>query len=802
MPYPPCKILTFILSFTILTVSAQEPPSKPDVQAALEKYFEPARESVFLHLNKDLYVPGETLWFSGYIYNGKAGRPLLETSNLYVSLYNEQGELLTKKLFYCQGGYTKGQLPIDSLYESGAYFIKASTNWMRNFKEDLSYTQQLRIVSDTLVAQTPDPLKYDLQFLPEGGNLLTGVRNTIGVKATNSLGYGTPIKEALIVDEQGSQITNFTTNSNGLGKFELYPHQDKSYKALLRFPDGTQAVFPLPQASRRGLALSLKSNPRTGQLTFELFANGDLPADPDRGNYTLYIHNKKLYSEHPLEFDNNSNKASLLFQTEKLNPGMNIFTVFSPDNKPVAERLFFNYNGLEFPELRILAGSASTDSLDLKIKSSISRDYKLSVSVLPPETLAYGHDNTIYSQFYLQPYVKGMVENAGDYFRNITVRKQYEMDLLLLTQGWSKYNWDNVYKGPPELGFPFDNGLQLLGSLNGVNTEAGSKIVLHASENHGMQLLELDEEKSSFMITEFFPQNGEKIYLSLMDRKGKMTKPGTYLRILEQTESNSFSPPESRPFIDRTFQEAAGNPILTPPEFAENTIFLDEVTVGTERFRKKVKENIFIPPYLWNKVEEVDQDFAIKFPLVTDLIRMRGYDIKVSVGGGDLLDVRSYRGGGLALILDGVRQPSLNVLYNLPMTQIESFYFDKLSRREGIFSNGREVLYLYTRRGKELTFTTGSGVKKNAFEFLVEGGFEPAKTYYSPKYPTYSDRSYQAFGIVHWEAELSLDQKGEGGFKMVRTPIPEIRVYIEGMAPDGGLISGSQLVRIPTVMLD
>jgi hypothetical protein len=673
---------------------------------------------------------------------------------------------------------------------------------MRNFKEDLSYVQQLRVVSDTLVAQTPESLKYDLQFLPEGGNLLAGVRNTIGVKATNSLGYGAPIKEALIVDQQGTQITNFTTNTNGLGKFELVPHQDKSYKALLQFPDGTQAVYPLQQAATRGVALSLKSNPRTGQLTFELFASEDVLSDPDRGSYTLLIHNKKLYSEHLLEFDSNNRKASLLFQTDQLNPGMNIFTVFSPDNKPVAERLFFNYNGLEFPELRILAGSTSPDSLDLKIKSSIPRDYKLSVSVLPAETLAYRHDNTIYSQFYVQPFVKGMVENAGDYFRNITERKQYEMDLLLLTQGWSRYNWDNVFKGLPNLIFPFDNGLQLLGSLNGINPEAGSKIVLHASENHGMQLLPLDEQKSSFLITEFFPQNGEKLYLSLMDRKGKMTKPGTYLRILDHTGVDTFSPHKATPFIDRTFQEADGNSILTPPEFAENTIFLNEVTVKAERFRKKVKENIFIPPYLWNKVEEVDQDFAIKFPLVTDLIRMRGYDIQISVGGEDLINVRSYRGGGLALILDGVRQPSLDRLYNLPMTQIESFYFDKLSRREGIFSNGREVLYLYTRRGKELTFTTGPGGNKNAFEFLVEGGFEPVKKYYTPKYASYSGPSYRAFGTVHWQAAVSLDENGEGSFKMARVPLADVMFFIEGMSADGGLISTSRVVSLAPLQAD
>lgn len=801
MVRPLYKNLAFIFCFALLTVSGQQPSAAPDVGQALEKYFEPDRESVFLHLNKDLYVPGETLWFSGYIYNGKTGRPFRETSNLYVSLYNEEGELLAKKLFYCQEGYTRGQLPIDSLYKSGAYFIKASTNWMRNFKEDLSYVQQLRIVSDTLFPQTPREQQYDLQFLPEGGHLLADVRNTVGVKATNSLGYGVQIRKALVVDEGGKPVTNFKTNSLGLGKFEFYPQKGKTYKALIAFSNGAQATYALPEAELKGLAISLKSNPRRSEISFEVFTDNPAIRETD-GRYTLLIHNKKIFSRHSLEFDPITRKASFLFKADELTPGMNIFTVFSPDARPVAERLFFNYHGLEFPEISIMPSGSSMDSLQLKISSNAPKPYKISVSVLPAETLAYGHDKNIYSEFHLRPYVKGLVEKAGYYFSNITERKQYDMDLLLLTQGWSRYNWSSIFKGPPQPLFPFDNGLQLLGTLNEPNLAEESKILLHKSENHGIQLLDISPEKSSFLITEFFPQNGENLYLSLLDGKGRTTNPGTYLRILNQMGNTVFPPPEPKAFLDESFMQVFENKAYTPPDFTENTIQLDEVTVAAESFRDKVRENIFIPPFLWNLVEEVDQDFAMRFPLVTDLIRMRGYNVQINIGSPSLVSVRSYRSGGLALIMDGVRWPNLDILYNLPMTQIESYYFDKLSRREGIFSNGKEVLYLYTRRGKELLLTSGTEGNNNAFEFLVKGGFEPEKTYYTPKYFNYTNSSYRAFGTVHWEAQVSLDEFGEGSFKMARVPLSEAMLFIEGMAPDGGLISGSQLVRIPAVILD
>ena len=98
------------------------------IKESYESYFELPRESVFLHLNKSTYIVGEELWFSAYAYDRKNGVPFTQTTNLQVSLYNAQGVPLEDQLVMMVNGYAKGNNNIASTYQSGDYFIKASTN--------------------------------------------------------------------------------------------------------------------------------------------------------------------------------------------------------------------------------------------------------------------------------------------------------------------------------------------------------------------------------------------------------------------------------------------------------------------------------------------------------------------------------------------------------------------------------------------------------------------------------------------------------------------------------------------------
>ena len=148
--------------------------SNTSIEESYESYFELPRESIFLHLNKSTYVVGEELWFSAYAYDRKNGLPFTQTTNLHVVLYNEQGKPIEDQLFMAVNGFARGNISIDSTYASGDYFIKASTNWMKNFSEDDSFIQKIQVINGSVEVRDLADTTYDLQLLPEGGHMVEG----------------------------------------------------------------------------------------------------------------------------------------------------------------------------------------------------------------------------------------------------------------------------------------------------------------------------------------------------------------------------------------------------------------------------------------------------------------------------------------------------------------------------------------------------------------------------------------------------------------------------------------------------
>ncbi|RZJ84434.1 MAG: hypothetical protein EOO20_21230, partial [Chryseobacterium sp.] len=96
----------------------------------------------------------------------------------------------------------------------------------------------------------------DVQFFPEGGNLIEGVRSRVGFKAVGVNGSGVQISGA-ILDDKGKLIVDFSGSFAGIGSFEFRPEAGRTYKAQITFPDEASRAIPLPRAFPAKLALSV-----------------------------------------------------------------------------------------------------------------------------------------------------------------------------------------------------------------------------------------------------------------------------------------------------------------------------------------------------------------------------------------------------------------------------------------------------------------------------------------------------------------------------------------------------------------
>lgn len=91
-----------------------------------------SEERVYLHLDKPMYEPGEDIWFSAYLVNGKDMSPSKISDILHVELINPKGSVEKTINLIVKNGKTAGDFSITNEMLGGIYKIRAYTNWMKN----------------------------------------------------------------------------------------------------------------------------------------------------------------------------------------------------------------------------------------------------------------------------------------------------------------------------------------------------------------------------------------------------------------------------------------------------------------------------------------------------------------------------------------------------------------------------------------------------------------------------------------------------------------------------------------------
>jgi hypothetical protein len=152
------------------------------------------------------------------------------------------------------------------------------------------------------------------------------------------------------------------------------------------------------------------------------------------------------------------------------------------------------------------------------------------------------------------------------------MKKQYELDNLLLTQGWSSYDWNAMFNNPPQTIFQFETGLSFVANTN---SKEERKYILQTSKNHGAQAYVVNQNDNTFNDKGFIIENNDALKFTEIVSRTKMQKPNLYLQ---------FSPSKV-PNI---------NSFLNVLPLQENTIF--EANKSDIVFDTK-----------WNKIEQLDE---------------------------------------------------------------------------------------------------------------------------------------------------------------------------------------------------
>lgn len=437
----------------------------------------PIQEKVYLHLDNTSYFMGDTLWYKAYVVKANDLTPTDMSRIVYVELVSPDGFVVERQqLIVSADGYGAGNFALtDSLY-SGYYELRAYTRWMLNFnvteksynriyREEFYnrkmaadffreygslysrvvpiYERPLQAGDYSLKSIVPRPRQrarkvpkpqLNVAFFPEGGNRIAGTSQRIAFEATNELGEGVNLMGSL-----GQQ--SIVANHLGRGVFSLNSNQDASEKVVFNYK-GKSYSFDLPVAQPQGIAIHLNQDQLQLQavglnapaLTIAILCRGEL----------------RDYQDINLDA---TGAASLRLNTSKLPTGVNDLVVMTQEGQVLADRLFFvdhhdlNKQLITVEGLKKEYGPYEKISLKLQAPANI-KTMSLAVRDNSYDTPTYDTGN-ILTDLLLSSDLKGFVANPDYYFEADDSTHRARLDLLLMVQGWRRYDVKDILADKP-----------------------------------------------------------------------------------------------------------------------------------------------------------------------------------------------------------------------------------------------------------------------------------------------------------------------------------------------------------------
>jgi hypothetical protein len=142
---------------------------------------------------------------------------------------------------------------------SGKYVFRAYTNWMKNAGAAFFFQKNITIVNPQLPLSLPviqvKLTEPDIQFFPEGGNLVSGLQSRVACKVTTPAG-GMAFT-GIVTDENNNTVASFSAMHAGIGSFMFTPQAGHRYKATIETADRQKLTREMPAAYDEGYTMRL-----------------------------------------------------------------------------------------------------------------------------------------------------------------------------------------------------------------------------------------------------------------------------------------------------------------------------------------------------------------------------------------------------------------------------------------------------------------------------------------------------------------------------------------------------------------
>lgn len=793
------KLSVFALGFFVffpLKAQSQKPLSP--IEDIFVNHYRQPREKILVHVNKTVFLPGESIWFQAHVLDPRFDHPSPISANVYAGLYDAEGQLITGDVFYAEDGLTAGQLTLDKNLKDKSYIFAVFTQWALNFGREQLYAQVINIAeSDYRPIKNFNSDDYYITLNTEGHTpLIINTLNRIVYSLTNPDGQAVSFTKGELLDSQQKVINIFAGNETGLGEFQFWPQENQHYQARFYFDDNRFITQDLPALTDRGLKIQVNI---LTENRINIALENILPT-ADK-TFVLALAKDGYLFKKDLRFIDG--KAQFTLNKNDLPHGINTVFVLQ-DNTVLAQRSFLNRPEEYLPEARLQLIKATRDSIYLSVQTFSDEKFTFSASVLPADSEADIENLSFLKQNFLNPY--GGVENRKINHKLIDGNRidNYAFDLFLQTRPKLAETWSGWLDGQYSAEYDFEKGLTLSGKVEISTKQAQKKkLILFTDDLSFQQKLDLSEN-GSFTSYHNYLEKGQLLKVALANKGNFLQKPELEsFSINPNTENRLAEFPFAETFANELYEEIqfSGQKLALQMSDIPDLIALEETQVQVDS--KEAKEKI--PGYIGSSVDtkryNIDADEVKLNFYLFDFLRTKGYWVTLNNTPGTP-SIRSMQSGGgtPTIFLNNVQIVDFSILTRLPLYEVEEIFINRSGLGYGVRggstlgSSGGGVIHIFLRVGA--SFTGFSGNYENNETLKVENGYQKTLPYKAPEYKVFDNNTFARLGVLTWLHSLKTNTKGELYFTVPRMEQNQIKVRLEGLSPAGNIVTLTETLNL------
>ncbi|GAA4140547.1 TonB-dependent receptor plug domain-containing protein [Sphingobacterium kyonggiense] len=686
------------------------------------------------------------------------------------------GQLLVKKKLTWEANdgwdaFDKGKGETDEL---GRLTVNLSNKESDKFKKG-------RIVvkvedAETLVGNYPLAnalFNADVQFFPEGGDLIAGLAKRVAFKAVASNGKGIHIK-GKIIDSKKNEVATFEDLGLGMGTFSLLPVLGETYKAVVSFDNGTERSFDLPAV------VSDKINVVFTTQDAEFINLGLVTSD----DYFKKVEGKPYYifgqlNGHLIYAAQASIKSSAVaikIPKKELPNGIVQLTLLTPDGQPISERLVF-VQPQQLIDIKVSSDKPSYARKDLvKLKLNLnnyidSLPGTFSVSVVDEKKVPYNDDDDrgIVSNMLLTSDLKGYVEKPNYYFNSKNENRTEALDALLLTQGFRRFEYADLIKGKlPMVRYMPEEGIVISGILrdNVGKLQTGAGLLL-TIPGGAIKKDAYTDAQGRFAFDKLVFADSLKATVNARSNANYRSLVIT----MDPTEFPKID--EENPYkssfvqnIDQNLQAYLDN---SKKEFRTSNL-IEEVVVTKRVENKQTSKDFSALSGLSMPEHRIDGSRFAGCNVLSMCLNTMLTGITYDTNTLKYYITRNYNQGSrvpVQFFLNGmpIDEASLNAIQIPEIESVEIFLRDDLGTVRNLYQNDG-VVSIITKKEKKQPRMTLAQIeamlpKSNVIDFYPLGYIKERK-FYTPKYTTPESKQTSDYRTtVYWNPDIRIEKSGE-----------------------------------------